>query len=291
MRAIHLNGAQRHFNSPADAIHAGIGMIHGTLHAGARAHGRQNVALGLSSSRGPLLDLDRVSKRIDGCGQRYSLKVQPDAQVWQLSVGEQQRVEILKALYRGAALLALDKPTAMLTPQEVGELFKVLRQMAADGHALIFISHKLHEIIDVSQRVTVMRDGRVVSTHPTAGSRPGPSSPARWSAARWPLKYEKKPYAASAPDVTPRLAVDDLWVRGDRGRDALRGVSLQVHAGEILGIARGVGQRPARIGRGPQHRFAAGDKRSRAGEWAGVSDPCLAASASRPASRRSLKSG
>ena len=241
---IHLNGALRHFNSPADSIHAGIGMIHQHFMLVPALTVAENVALGLASSRGPLLDLDRVSKRIDELGRRYSLKVQPDAQVWQLSVGEQQRVEILKALYRGAALLALDEPTAVLTPQEVGELFKVLRQMAADGHALIFISHKLHEIIDVSQRVTVMRDGRVVSIHPTAGSTRAQLA-SEMVGRPVILEYEKKPYAPPVVGEAPRLEVDDLWVRGDRGRDALRGVSLEVHAGEILGIAgvSGNGQR------------------------------------------------
>ena len=241
---IRLNGALRHFNSPADAIHAGIGMIHQHFMLVPALTVAENVALGLPSSRGPLLDLGRVSKRIEELAERYSLKVQPDAQVWQLSVGEQQRVEILKALYRGAALLALDEPTAVLTPQEVGDLFKVLRQMAADGHALIFISHKLHEIIDVSQRVTVMRDGRVVSTHPTEGSTRAQLA-GEMVGRPVILEYDKKPFAAPPPGQAPRLAINDLWVRGDRGKDALRGVTLAVQAGEILGIAgvSGNGQR------------------------------------------------
>ena len=102
--------------------------------------------------------------------QQYGLKVDPRAYVWQLAVGEQQRVEIVKALYRGAALLILDEPTAVLTPQEVDDLFKTFRQMAQDGHALIFISHKLHEVLEISDRVTVLRDGKVVGTRPTAGA-------------------------------------------------------------------------------------------------------------------------
>ena len=98
------------------------------------------------------------------------MKVDPRAYVWQLAVGEQQRVEIVKALYRGAALLILDEPTAVLTPQEVDDLFITLKQMAADGHALIFISHKLHEVLEISDRITVLRDGRVVGTRPAAGA-------------------------------------------------------------------------------------------------------------------------
>src|SRR5690606_36915555 len=127
-----------------------------------------NIALGLPSSRGPLLDLDRVSERIRELSAAYGLRVDPDALVWQLSVGEQQRVEILKALYRGADLLILDEPTAVLTPQEVEELFATLRRMAQEGHALIFISHKLHEVMALSDRVTVLRGGRVVKTLKTA---------------------------------------------------------------------------------------------------------------------------
>jgi len=111
-----------------------------------------------------LLDLDKVEKRINQLCEQYGLKVDPHAYVWQLAVGEQQRVEIVKALYRGAALLVLDEPTAVLTPQEVEDLFKTFRQMASDGHALIFISHKLHEVLEISQRVTVLRDGRVIGT-------------------------------------------------------------------------------------------------------------------------------
>ncbi|MBX7214787.1 MAG: ABC transporter ATP-binding protein [Thermoflexales bacterium] len=241
---IRLNGAARRFNSPSDAIHAGIGMIHQHFMLVPALTVAENVALGLASSRGPLLDLDRVSKRIEELGERYHLKVQPDAQVWQLSVGEQQRVEILKALYRGAALLALDEPTAVLTPQEVGEFFKVLRRMAEDGHALIFISHKLHEVIDISHRVTVMRDGKVVATHPTAGSTRERLA-GEMVGRPILLEYDKPPVPAAAANEVPRLEVEDLHVRGDRGRDALRGVSLSIRSGEILGIAgvSGNGQR------------------------------------------------
>jgi len=125
----------------------------------------ENVALGLPSSRGPMTDLERVSNRIIELADMYGLKIDPKAYIWQLSVGQQQRVEIIKALYRGADLLILDEPTAVLTPQEVDELFGVMRQMVADGYALIFISHKLHEVIEISHRVTVLRDGNKKSVH------------------------------------------------------------------------------------------------------------------------------
>src|SRR5512135_1412494 len=154
-----IEGRPQAFRSPADAIRAGIGMIHQHFMLVPSLTVAENVALGLKSSRGPRLDLDRVSKRIRKLAEQYGLKVDPGAYVWQLAVGEQQRVEIIKALYRGAALLILDEPTAVLTPQEVDDLFVTLRQMAQEGHALIFISHKLNEVLAISQRVTVLRDG------------------------------------------------------------------------------------------------------------------------------------
>ncbi|HQV69284.1 MAG TPA: ABC transporter ATP-binding protein [Thermoflexales bacterium] len=235
-----LDGKPTQFNSPNDAIRAGIGMIHQHFMLVPALTVAENVALGLQSSRGPMLDLDKVSKKIDELGQKYSLKVQPDAQIWQLSVGEQQRVEILKALYRGAQLLALDEPTAVLTPQEVTDFFKVLRQMADNGHSLIFISHKLHEIIDVCTRVTVMRDGRVVSTHPVAGSTKSMLA-GEMVGREVILEYDKTPFQPGEP----KLVIDGVRVKGDRGQDALKDVSLTVHAGEILGIAgvSGNGQR------------------------------------------------
>ena len=129
----------------------------------------ENVALGMPSSRGFLTDLDKVSARILELAEIYGLQIDPDAYIWQLSVGQQQRVEIIKALYRGAALLILDEPTAVLTPQEVDEFFVIMRQMVADGHGLIFISHKLHEIMDICDRVTVLRDGAKIGTRSYRG--------------------------------------------------------------------------------------------------------------------------
>ncbi len=162
-----LNGKPVSIGSPVDAIDLGIGMIHQHFMLVQTLTVAENVALGLPSSRGALTDLDRVSKRILELADIYGLKIDPQAYIWQLSVGQQQRVEIIKALYRGAALLILDEPTAVLAPQEVGELFVIMRQMVRDGHALIFISHKLHEVVEISQRVTVLRDGRKIGTRPT----------------------------------------------------------------------------------------------------------------------------
>lgn len=163
-----LNGQPITIASPIDSIRYGIGMIHQHFMLAQTLTVAENVALGLPSSRGILTDLDRVSKRILELADIYGLKIDPGAYVWQLSVGQQQRVEIIKALYRGAALLILDEPTAVLTPQEVDELFVIMKQMTRDGHALIFISHKLHEVVEISSRVTVLRDGRKIGTRPTS---------------------------------------------------------------------------------------------------------------------------
>lgn len=237
---IRLNGEPVAFHSPREAIAAGIGMIHQHFMLVPTLTVAENVALGLRSSRGLRLDLDRVSERIRQLSATYGLQVDPEAPVWQLAVGEQQRVEIIKALYRGAALLVLDEPTAVLTPQEVADFFIILRRMAAEGHAIIFISHKLHEVLTISDRVTVLRDGRVVGTQPTA-------SMTRAELARLMVGREVLLERHRAPVTVgeTRLQVQDLWTQGDRDTPALRGVSFEVRAGEILGVAgvSGNGQR------------------------------------------------
>jgi general nucleoside transport system ATP-binding protein len=237
---IRIDGKPVQFHSPQDAIQAGIGMIHQHFMLVPSLTVVENVALGLKSSRGFVLDLERVEKRVVELAEQYGLKVDPHAYVWQLAVGEQQRVEILKALYRGADLLILDEPTAVLTPQEVDDLFVTFRQMIQHGHALIFISHKLHEVIAISNRVTVLRDGRVVGSQPTEGATR--ASLAQMMVGR-PiiLQYNRPPVQAGEV----RLEIQDLHVAGDRGSDALKGVTLELRAGEILGLAgvSGNGQR------------------------------------------------
>ena len=235
-----LNGKPVTISSPTDSIHLGIGMIHQHFMLVQTLTVAENVALGLPSSRGVLTDLDRVSKGILELAGIYGLKIDPDAYIWQLSVGQQQRVEIIKALYRGAALLILDEPTAVLTPQEVDELFVIMRQMVRDGHALIFISHKLHEVVEISSRVTVLRDGRKVGTRPT-------SETTKQDLANW-MVGRKVGFAPERGDVEPgeiRLQLQNLACGSDRGTPGLRGVSLDVRSGEILGIAgvSGNGQR------------------------------------------------
>ena len=235
-----LNGKKVNIASPTDAINLGIGMIHQHFMLVQTLTVAENVALGLPSSRGLLTDLDHVSKRILELADIYGLRIDPAAYIWQLSVGQQQRVEIIKALYRGAALLILDEPTAVLTPQEVDELFVIMRQMVKDGHALIFISHKLHEVVEISNRVTVLRDGRKIGTRPA-------SEITKQDLAKWMVGRD----IGFAPDRgnvdigEVRLKLDNLFCGSDRGTPGLRGINLEVRSGEILGIAgvSGNGQR------------------------------------------------
>jgi simple sugar transport system ATP-binding protein len=235
-----LNDRAVTLHSPADAINLGIGMIHQHFMLVPTLTVAENVALGLPSSRGFLTDLDRVTARIKELAAAYGLDIDPEAYVWQLSVGQQQRVEIIKALYRGAALLILDEPTAVLTPQEVDDLFLTLQQMKSDGHALIFISHKLHEVLRISERVTVLRDGNHVGTLPT--KQASRESLAELMVGRALLHQPAKaPVEAGAV----QLALHNVWAADDRGQPALRGVNLAVQAGEVVGVAgvSGNGQR------------------------------------------------
>ena len=235
-----LNDQPVNIQSPTDAINNGIGMIHQHFMLVESLTVAENVALGLRSSRGPLTDLDKVTERILELADIYSLEIDPNAYIWQLSVGQQQRVEIIKALYRGAALLILDEPTAVLTPLEVDEFFSIVKDMAKDGYGLIFISHKLHEVIDISDRVTVLRDGKKVGTYQTADSTK--ADLARWMVGR---DVDFRPAIDKVKRGEVRLKVDQISCRSDRGTPGLREVGLEVCSGEILGIAgvSGNGQR------------------------------------------------
>ncbi|NTU86300.1 MAG: ABC transporter ATP-binding protein [Chloroflexales bacterium] len=236
-----INGEPARIASPQDAIGRGIGMIHQHFMLVPSLTVAENVALGLPT-RDLRLDLAAVSAEVRRLATTYGLQVDPQAPIWQLSVGEQQRVEIIKALYRGAELLVLDEPTAVLTPQEVGDLFRMLRQMREEGRALIFISHKLHEVLALCDRVSVLRDGRRVGTFPTAGL-------SRADLARLMVGREMAPphvHEGGAPPAgPPLLVIEGLSARGDRGTPALRELSLELRAGEIVGLAgvSGNGQR------------------------------------------------
>ncbi|MDC7219419.1 MAG: ABC transporter ATP-binding protein [Spirochaetales bacterium] len=228
---IRINGEAVQFRSPASAIKAGIGMIHQHFMLVDSMTVAQNVALGRKSTRGLRLDLDVVSKEIRRLSADYGLAVDPDAYVWQLSVGEQQRVEILKALYVGASLIILDEPTAVLTPGEVDDLFVTLRRMVKEGHSLLFISHKLHEVMAVSDRATVLRDGATVGTRITAETT-------RKELVNMMVGREIQEPEIRLPKEGPiSLKVEDLHARGDRGNEVLKGLDLEIKAGEILGLA------------------------------------------------------
>jgi simple sugar transport system ATP-binding protein len=234
-----IDGRPQVFRSPSDAIRAGIGMIHQHFMLVPTLTVAENVALGLRSSREPRLDLDRVADRIRALARAYGLKVEPESYVWQLAVGEQQRVEIVKALYRGASLIILDEPTAVLTPQEVDDLFVTLRRMASEGHALIFITHKLLEVQAICERVTVLRDGHLVGQRDARAVN-------RSELAQLMIGREVRPMQAEPCEPgAVRLRLEALRAEGDRGRECLRGVNLEVRAGEILGVAgvSGNGQR------------------------------------------------
>ena len=235
-----INKKQVAIASPTDSIGLGIGMIHQHFMLVQTLTVAENVALGVPSKRGPLTDLDAVSNRIEQLARKYNLMIDPSAYIWQLSVGQQQRVEIIKALYRGADLLILDEPTAVLTPQEVVELFFIMRQMVSEGHALIFISHKLHEVVEISQRVTVLRDGHKIGTKPT--SETSKQDLANWMVGR-EVGLMSKHENVQLGEL--RLELDGVSCGSDRGTPGLRSVSFGVRSGEILGIAgvSGNGQR------------------------------------------------
>ncbi|MBM3130869.1 MAG: ABC transporter ATP-binding protein [Chloroflexi bacterium] len=237
---IRVNDQPIKIKSPTDAMRLGIGMVHQHFELVPVFTVAENIALGLRSSREPMTDLDVVGKRLVALGEQYGLRVDPNAIVWQLAVGQQQRVEILKALYRDAALVILDEPTAVLTPQEVDDLFVTLRKLTDTGHALIFISHKLHEVMKISDRVTVLRDGRVVGTVATKDTTQ--KDLARMMVGRDVVTAWDKPECQSENAV---LRVEKLSALSDKGLPAVRNLSLQVCANEILGIAgvSGNGQR------------------------------------------------
>ena len=227
-----LDGTPIEFRSPRDAITAGLGMVHQHFTLVPSQTVTENILLGLDQPRFRM-NLRKSDAEVARLADQFGLRVDPRAKIWQLSVGEQQRVEILKLLYRGARILIMDEPTAVLAPQEVDELFRTLRSMTADGRSVVFISHKLGEVLAIADRITVMRRGKVTA----AGLPPSETSTtdlARRMVGRDVLEIvERTPQKAGARV----LAVRDVTADNDRGLPALRGVSLDVAAGEIVGIA------------------------------------------------------
>lgn len=230
---IEIDGRKAEILSTRDAIAAGIGMIHQEFMLVRRFTVTENIVLGLKGAgRAGTLDLRGPARRIAELSERYGLQVTPDQVVGDLPVGVQQRVEILKLLYRDASMLILDEPTAVLTPQETQALFRVLRLLAEQGHAIVIVTHKLQEILDVADRVTIMRDGRVVGATRTAGAT-------REGLARQMVGREVALRAtrnARAPGPVA-MAIEDLHVDDGRGRAAVDGVTLDLREGEVVGLA------------------------------------------------------
>jgi general nucleoside transport system ATP-binding protein len=229
---IRLSGKPVSFSSAREAIQAGIGMVHQHFMLIPVMTVAENIVLGIEPHSGLLLDENGAEQRVRELSKQFGLAVDPTALISDITVGQEQRVEILKALYRGADLLILDEPTAVLTPQEAGELFEIVRSLQADGKSIIFISHKLNEVLEIADRITVLRRGKTIETVPAEGATE--ESLARAMVGRDVLlRVDKKP--GEVGEVL--LSVHDLHVTDDRGIEKVRGISFDVRAGEIVGIA------------------------------------------------------
>ncbi|MGN6799023.1 MAG: ABC transporter ATP-binding protein [Gaiellaceae bacterium] len=228
-----LDGKHIDLGSTKAAIEHGIGMVHQHFMLIPVMTVAENIVLATEPRHmGVLLDYDAARRRVRELSERYGLAVDPDARIDRITVGQQQRVEILKALYRGAEILILDEPTAVLTPQEAQELFEIIRSLKSQGKSIIFISHKLNEVLDIADRITTLRRGVVVDTIPAAGATE--EQLARMMVGREVLLRVDK--HASTPGA-PLLQVENLRVIDDRGLEAVRDVSFEVRGGEIVGLA------------------------------------------------------
>jgi simple sugar transport system ATP-binding protein len=233
-------GKPVNFNSPKDAIARGIGMIHQHFMLVPTQTVTENILLGLDEPKF-FMNLSIYDQKILELQDQYGLRVDPTVKIWQLSVGEQQRVEILKVLYRGANILIMDEPTAVLAPQEIDELMNTMRSMVQQGKSIIFISHKLHEVAAVADRITVLRKGKVTAEGQSM------AGVTKEDLARLMVGRDVVFSVDKAPQEAGELALEvkDVRAENDKGVPALRGISLEVRNGEILGIAgvAGNGQR------------------------------------------------
>ncbi len=229
---IKINGEQLVFSSPRDAINAGIGMVHQHFMLVPSQTVTENVLLGLDEPRF-IMNLNKYDQKIADLGDKYGLKVDPRAKIWQLSVGEQQRVELLKMLYRGANVLVMDEPTAVLAPTEIDGMFDTLRSMVAQGKSVIFISHKLQEVTAIADRVSVLRRGKATASGVEA------RGVSRQELAKLMVGREVVFFVDKKPSKPGNVILDvkDVYGENDKGLKSLNGVSLNVRAGEIVGIA------------------------------------------------------
>jgi ABC-type uncharacterized transport system ATPase subunit len=228
-----LDGNPVQIKGPSDAIARGISMVHQHFMLVPVLSVADNILLGAETMANPIfLDRREAHRRIVELGQRFGFEIDPEVQVGSLSIGWQQRVEILKALYRQARILVLDEPTAVLTPQETKEIFAVLRRLAAEGHSIVFISHKLYEVLEIADRITVIRRGKVVGTR-----LPAETNEDDLAALMVGRNVQLVVDRGESHPGEPTLVVSDLQVADDRGQQAVKGVNFEVRAGEILGIA------------------------------------------------------
>jgi len=236
---VFLKGEKVNFNSPRDAINAGIGMVHQHFRLVYTFTVAENILLPLEDTSF-VLKIDDIERDIEEFSQKYGLKVDPKARVWQLSIGEQQRVEIIKVLYRGADVMILDEPTAVLTPQEADELFLVLRQIAESGKSVIIITHKLNEVMSIADRITVLRNGCSVATKQK--EKTDRQELTQFMVGREMLEVKNKNEGKPGDTV---LELKNVNALNDKDYPALRDVSLCIRQGEIVGVAgvAGNGQR------------------------------------------------
>lgn len=229
---IFVEGKRVEIDSPKEAIDCGIGMIHQHFLLAPALTVLENIILGSPPQKGPFLDFDAARQKLDEMSEKFGLAVDPTAEVGGLSVGVQQRVEILKALYRQVKILILDEPTGVLTPPEIHDLFGIIRGLAAQGYAVIFVTHKLEEVTEVADRATVLRQGRNIATVNCRETTPRDLG--RLMVGRDVVLNTTKTPARIGSAV---LSIDNLRVDNDQDIAVVRGVSLDVHAGEVVGIA------------------------------------------------------
>jgi len=234
-----INSKKVKISSPKEAIDLGIGMVHQHFMLVPSLSVIENVILNYPSPKAPFIDFESARKKIKEMSDQYGLRIDPDAKIWQLSVGEQQRVEILKILFRDASFIILDEPTSVLTPQEVEDLFKTLKELKKT-RGIVFISHKLKEVLQISDKITVLRNGEVVGE--TEPSKTNINQLAKMMVGReiinqWSREKSKKERVI--------LKIENLNIKSDKGLTAVKNLSLEVKEGEILGLAgvSGNGQR------------------------------------------------
>lgn len=230
---VYINGKKQKIDSPTKALKLGIGMVHQHFMLVRPFSVAQNIMLGHKSSKGIFLDTKRVEKKLSELSDKYYLKVDPTAKIWQLSVGEQQRVEILSTIYQGAEILILDEPTAVLTPQESEALFDILRSMRDEGKSIILITHKLEEILSVADEVTVLRDGKLI------GSKNVDQTTTKAELAKMMVGREVV-FTYNDDDIHGKetaLKLENLCAKNNKELPALNNFSLEIRKGEIVGLA------------------------------------------------------